>query len=113
MEVILSTSLYQAKEVLIFYVHFFYRRTFYLCGAAEVVFPFFHMKKAPVAKNSEVYADSLEVVYDLSSPVVGVSFDRPFYLLTVLSGVPRHWRYPLASGGHPPGFNSENFFGTA
>ena len=42
--------------------------------------------------------DSLEDVYDLSSPVVG---SHSFYLRTVLSGVPRHWRYPLASGGHP------------
>ena len=46
MEVILFASLYRTIEVLIFYVHFFYRRTFYLCGAAEVEFPFFHMKKA-------------------------------------------------------------------
>ena len=59
MEVILSASLYQTKEVLIFYVHFYYRRTFNLCGAAEVVFPFFHMKMASAAKNSEVPADAL------------------------------------------------------
>ena len=66
MEVILFASLYQAKEVLIFHVHFFNRRTFYLCGAAEVVFPFFHMKKASAAKNSKVLADFF------SSPVVGL-----------------------------------------
>ena len=31
-----------------------------------------------------------------------VAFGRPFYLWTVLPGVPRHWRVPPASGGHPP-----------
>ena len=31
-----------------------------------------------------------------------VAFGRPFYLWTVLPGVPRHWRFPPASGGHPP-----------
>ena len=30
-----------------------------------------------------------------------VSFGRPFYLRTVLSGVPRHRRFPPASEGHP------------
>ena len=50
MEVILFTNLNRAIEVPFFSVHFFYRRTFYLCGAAEVAFPFFHMKKASVAK---------------------------------------------------------------
>ena len=59
MELIIFASLYQAKEELIFYVHFFYRRTFYLRGVVEVVLPFFHMKKASAAKNSEVYADAL------------------------------------------------------
>ena len=58
MELIIFASLYQAKEVLIFYVHF-YRRTFYLRGTAEVVLPFFYMKKASAAKNSEVYVDTL------------------------------------------------------
>ena len=43
----------------LFSTSIFYRRTFYLCGAAEVVLPFFHMKKASAAKNSEVYADDL------------------------------------------------------
>ena len=32
-----------------------------------------------------------------------VAFGRPFYLWTVLPDVPRHWRVPPASGGHPPG----------
>ena len=58
MEVIHFASLYWAKEVLIFYVNFFYRRTFYLCDTAEVVFPFFHTKNASAAKNLEVYADA-------------------------------------------------------
>ena len=31
-----------------------------------------------------------------------VAFGRPPYLWTVLPGVPRHWRFPPASGGHPP-----------
>ena len=31
-----------------------------------------------------------------------VAFGRPFYLWTVLPDVPRHWRVPPASGGHPP-----------
>ena len=31
-----------------------------------------------------------------------VSFGSPFYLQTLLPGVPRHWRFPPASGGHPP-----------
>ena len=31
-----------------------------------------------------------------------VSFGRPFYLRAVLSDVPRHWRFPPASGGHTP-----------
>ena len=31
-----------------------------------------------------------------------VAFGRPSYLWTVLPGVPRHWRVPPASGGHPP-----------
>ena len=47
MEVILFASLYRAIEVLTFYVHFFYRRTF------------FHMKKASGGEDSEVYADAL------------------------------------------------------
>ena len=59
MEVILFASLYQDREVLIFYVHF-YRRTFFSRGAVEVVLPFFDMKKASAAKNSEVRADFLE-----------------------------------------------------
>ena len=58
MELIIFASLYQAKEELIFYVHF-YRRTFYLRGAVEVVLPFFHMKKDSAAKNSEVPTDAL------------------------------------------------------
>ena len=58
MEVILFASLYWAKEILFFYVHFF-RRTFYSLGATEVEFPFFHMKKASGGENSEVYADAL------------------------------------------------------
>ena len=37
----------------------FYRRTFYLRDVAEVVMPSFHMNKASVAKNSEVFADAL------------------------------------------------------
>ena len=59
MDLIIFASLYQAKEGLIFYVHFFYWRTFYLRGAVEVVLPFFHMKKASAAKNSEVFEDAL------------------------------------------------------
>ena len=31
-----------------------------------------------------------------------VAFGRPSYLWAVLPGVPRHWRFPPASGGHPP-----------
>ena len=31
-----------------------------------------------------------------------VALGRPFYLWTVLPGVPRHWRFPPASGGHTP-----------
>ena len=31
-----------------------------------------------------------------------VAFGRPSYLWAVLPGVPRHWRLPPASGGHPP-----------
>ena len=31
-----------------------------------------------------------------------VAFGRPSYLWAVLSGVPRHWRFPPASGGYPP-----------
>ena len=31
-----------------------------------------------------------------------VAFSRPSYLWAVLLGVPRHWRFPPASGGHPP-----------
>ena len=31
-----------------------------------------------------------------------VAFDRPSNLWAVLPGVPRHWRFPRASGGHPP-----------
>ena len=50
MELIIFSSPYQAKEGLIFYVHF-YRITFYSRGPAEVVLPFFHMKKASAAKN--------------------------------------------------------------
>ena len=35
-------------------------------------------------------------------PCSWVSFGRPFYLRTVLPGVPRHWRFPPASWGHSP-----------
>ena len=31
-----------------------------------------------------------------------VEFGRPSNLWAVLPGVPRHWRFPPASGGHPP-----------
>ena len=31
-----------------------------------------------------------------------VAFGRPSYLWAVLPGVPRHWRFPPASGGNPP-----------
>ena len=31
-----------------------------------------------------------------------VAFARPSYLWAVLPGVPWHWRFPPASGGHPP-----------
>ena len=31
-----------------------------------------------------------------------VAFGRPSYLWAVLPGVPRHWRFPPAWGGHPP-----------
>ena len=31
-----------------------------------------------------------------------VAFSRPSYLWAVLPGVPRHWRFPPVSGGHPP-----------
>ena len=71
MELIIFTRLYQAKEGLIFYVHFFFCRTFNSRGAVEVVLPFFHMKKASAAKNSEVPAGALERLCSLSSPVVG------------------------------------------
>ena len=32
-----------------------------------------------------------------------VAFGRQSYLWAVLPGVPRHWRFPPASGGHPQG----------
>ena len=35
-----------------------------------------------------------------------VALGRPFYLWAVLPGVPRYWRVPPASGGHPPRFLS-------
>ena len=54
------------------------------------------MNKASAAKNSEFPAD----FFFLSS--FWVAFGRPFYLWTVLPDVPRHWRVPPASGGHPP-----------
>ena len=31
-----------------------------------------------------------------------VAFGRPSNLWAVLPDVPRHWRFPPASGGHPP-----------
>ena len=68
-----------------------------------MVLPFFHMKKASAAKNSEVTADALGrfcVWPFLSSS--WVAFGRPCYLWSVLPGVPRHWRFPPASGDHPP-----------
>ena len=55
----------------LFFTSIFYRRTFYLRGAGEAVLPFFHMKKASAAKNSEVPA-LFWGVCDLSSPVVGL-----------------------------------------
>ena len=58
--------------------------------------PFFHMKEASAAKNTEFPGD----FFFLSS--CWVAFGRPFYLWTVLPDVPRHWRVPPASGGHPP-----------
>ena len=33
-----------------------------------------------------------------------VAFGWPSYLWAVLPGVPQHWRFPPASGGHPPRF---------
>ena len=56
MELIIFASLYQVKEGLIFCVH---RRTFYLRGVVEVMLPFFYMKRASAAKNSEVPVDAL------------------------------------------------------
>ena len=95
MEVILFASLYRAKEILIFCVHFF-RRTFYPRGATEVEF-FLLYKKASGGENLEVLGS-----FFFFSLQLLVAFGRPFYLWTVLPGVPRHWRVPPASGGHPP-----------
>ena len=57
------------------------------------------MNKASAAKNSEVLRGP-RALFFLSS--CWVAFGKPFYLWTVLPGVPRHWRVPPASGGHPP-----------
>ena len=59
MELIIFASLYQVKKDL-FSMSIFYRRIFYSHGTVEVVLPFFHMKKASAAKDSEVPADFLE-----------------------------------------------------
>ena len=107
MELIIFASLYQAKEVLIFYVHFFYRRTFYSRGAVEVVLPFFHMKKALVAKNSEDYADALlRRLWGLSSPVVGSLLvgrftSRRFCQVCLGTG-----EFLRPQGAIPPGFDT-------
>ena len=41
-------------------------------------------------------------VCGLSSPVLGLHSVGPSNLWAVLPGVSRHWRFPPASGGHPP-----------
>ena len=95
MEVILFASLYWAKEILIFCVHFLLKN-FLSTWRDRSGVPFLPYKKASSDENTEVPAD----LFFLSS--CWVAFGRPFYLWTVLPGVPRHWRVPPASGGHPP-----------
>ena len=56
----LSSPTYTSLKKDLFSSPIFYRRTFYLRGAVEVVLPFFHMKKSSAA-----------FVCGLSSPVVG------------------------------------------
>ena len=82
MALIIFASLYQAKEGLIFYVHFFYRRTFYLRGSVEVVLPSFHINKASAAKNSEVFVDALR---GHSAPQGRIRWIRGFFHLTATS----------------------------
>ena len=103
MEVILFASRYRTIEVLIFCVHFFYRRTFYSHGVTEVEFPFFHWKKASGGENSEdpVF---FQGVCDFSSPVVGLySVGRltsgRFCLVCLGTG-----DFLWSQGAIPPGF---------
>ena len=54
----------------------FYRRTYYLHGAAEMVLPFFHMKKALAEKNSEVswMLSGAIQLFEVESYVIVVAF---------------------------------------
>ena len=95
MEVILFGSLYPAIEVLIFYVHFLWKNfLFAWCDRSGV--PFLQYEKGFRRRKFR----GPRGPFFLSS--CWVAFGRPFYLWTVLPGVPRHWRVPPASGGHPP-----------
>ena len=74
----------------------------------EVVLLFFHMKKASRSEKF-FHMKKLSRGEKFRGPCVWpflssswVAFGRPSYLWAVLPGVPQHWRFPPASGSHPP-----------
>ena len=89
------------------------RRYFWPCRSRVGLRPYNrgHLKKGLVAyscvwwdalMNTEVSADALGRLYVAFLSGSCVTFSGPSYLWAVLPGVPRHWRFPPASGGHPP-----------
>ena len=92
MELIIFDSRRYAKEVIYLYTHFY--KFLFTQTLQRGVAPLSYNKGSCDGKTSEVLGSFLSSCW--------VAFGRPFYLWAVLLGVPRYWRVPPASGGHPP-----------
>ena len=75
------------------------------CDWLEQIERFYRQKDRNLKVSCELHQrrrHSRAFVCGLSSPVLGLHSVRLSYLWAVLPSVPRHWRFPPASGGHPP-----------
>ena len=102
MELIIFASLYQTKEGLIFYVHFFIEElSIYVARQKWCCLSFIwtRLRRQEIQRSPRTLLGVCVWPFLSSS---WVAFGRPSNLWAVLPGVPRHWRFPPASGGHPP-----------
>ena len=102
---ILFASLYRTKEILIFYVHFFIELSIHVARQKwSSLSSIWKRLQAAKTERSPLFF-RVFVTFPLQWPFLSscwVAFGRPSYLRAVLPGMPRHWRFPPASGGHPP-----------